>query len=314
MTEANNESTPSPAVPDVAGAIAMLSEGGEPSEEATPEAAPAKPAEKPAETKQEPAETPAEAAKRTNWKELAKQKRDERMRKEAERAEQNPFEKERSELEELRAMRAKLQEQQSAFERDPLDWYAKQGHDPRKIYERATKLALDAEKVKAGDEAGSLREELKQLKSMLEESQQTEQQRRQAEHLDRLKGQFTQLSEDVEKYPFLSALDPEERLEYADKVAAELHAVGERVDLPTLARYVDDGLAELAERLSARKQSSGGDAALTKSPEAVDRRKGSTKTLTNAKASESTTAHEPASMHERKAEAARMIQGIFRST
>lgn len=212
----------------------------------------AKEAEEAEEAASEPSEEDKARDERLKGLEEAARKAQEaRLHRQQRQAKEQQWEAERRELEGLRAERDAFQRQRDEFMRDPAAYYQSQGQDPREAYERFTKMALDPEGTRATDEVTRLRQEHEAFKEEVKREREQAHQARQAEAAkaahESAKAQFSAHSKS-EKYPLLSRLDDDERVEWGVGMAQALQSAGIAFDDAVVAQYVEDKLQSMSRK------------------------------------------------------------------
>lgn len=158
---------------------------------------------------------------------------------------------------------ASFMEQQHMLLTDPLGYIEKfkpQGVTPRQFYERLTAQAtgqgqkIDPEqltksfKETVDTETAALRKEIEDLKAERQQEQQrTAQQKIYADYETLALGK----SDDGRlHYPYLAALEQDERREWGDKLATAYNEAGEQWDLAKVARAAEASLRKMAQRFA----------------------------------------------------------------
>jgi hypothetical protein len=238
-----------------ASAAESPAEGGEQAAQGDPAPAGQAPAgETPPQPK--PGEAPAEVAPAAapSWLDAERELQAKIEAKRAEQAQQKT-QAQQSEAEARAAQREQeFQAKIAEFERDPVAYYAKHGHDPRPAFKRFAEIAAKGPAVKVEDTVESLRAELAELKAQVanpkppaevEEIRQWQQ----AQARQRDESAFVEHASDAKTYPLLSRLPAQSRVELAHRHAARYRAAGIEFDLATIARHAEGELRHQFELL-----------------------------------------------------------------
>lgn len=222
-----------------------------------------------------------QAGARPKYEELleaAKEARKRRLEAEQQRTQEDQRQKALDERE------RRLEERLAALEKDPIEFLKAMGRDPKPVYERMTKLALERDKVTADERIQSLESKLEQALQRLEERDQQTQQQREQERVQQAYQQFLQTSGDAEKFPLLSRLDDEYRIKEGDRIAAGFAAAGKPWTFDDVAATIEENLRARFGGLIAHERAEGSpDKQAAARPPS---KHGATKTLTAANASE----------------------------
>jgi hypothetical protein len=162
----------------------------------------------------------------------------------------------------LQAKERELNEKIALLESDPVEYFEKAGHNPAKIYQRMTQNALKPGETK-------IQTQLEQMQQLFEQERQARQQEMQALQ-DRITKErrdsahqaavtsFARHSSDGEKYPYLSRLSEEDRVEYGIQVATQYEDAQSPYTESEVAEVIEEYLQGLAEALTGAKSTGKG--------------------------------------------------------
>lgn len=277
--------TPEPAAP-----VAGAEDDAEETTEAEPKPAIAGADEDGDEAEDDKPAKPEAASPKTSAKYREKVLRARQAREEKARRHQQQLASQQRE-QQLAAKESELTEKLKLLESDPAAYFEKTGHNPAQVYRRMTEQAIKPGEAKIQSQLEQmqqlLQQEQQQRKQELEALQQRMHRERWEQAHEAAKTRFATHSADAKKYPHLSKLSEEERIEYGVQVASDFGKAQISYSDSDVAEALEEYFANLHAALTGTKSTDqGGDDKEAKSGDQAKGGKKPSRTITSDLASQ----------------------------